>query len=668
MVGFFVPFPLTFSQCYDFLYQYFSGEFVELIFKDRKFWPLFWTQFLGALNDNFFKNALVILITFRAVKIGSLDATLLVPLAGGVFIFPFFLFSATAGQMADKFQKATMIKNIKLAEIFIMAIASFGLYLDSYILLLSVLFLMGTQSAFFGPLKYGIIPSLVKPEKLVLANAFVSAGTFIAILIGTITGGAFVDFDNYILTLSIGLLSLATVGYLFSFCVQKVPIPKSEGSIKVDYTFIKPTWDILRLTMKNREVFITVLGISWYWFLGAATLSILPLFVKNVMNGGTQVATFFLATFTVGMGLGAFLTERISQKKVEIGLVPISALGMSIFLALLFYIGGTVQIPEDVIQPYTLKEFFQQPFALGSFLSLLGMATFGGGYIVPQMSHLQSIARPSELSQTIAGNNIWNALFMVVASVLVMIMTKTVGITAAFLILALINLIISFPLYSFYSEKTLRLWMRFLSKVFYRVEVIGGEGIPEEGPLIIVCNHVSFVDWMILMGAIKRPIHFVIDWNYYFLPTGPFWFRQAGLVPIATRKESEEVLKKAFELIYKDLDDGSIMGLFPEGWITRNGKMRRFQPGVSKILKERSVPVVYAALDGLWGSVFSFSGGKVLLKFPRAIRPKITLHLSSPISGEDYNAREAEAWIAERVTHYKESTPVKEAEYGLQSE
>ncbi|MCF8059026.1 MAG: MFS transporter [Bacteriovoracaceae bacterium] len=640
---------------------------MELIFKDRKFWPLFWTQFLGALNDNFFKNALVMLITFRAVKVGPLDGALLVPLAGGIFIFPFFLFSATAGQMADKFQKSKMIKHIKLAEIFIMALASLGLYIDNYILLLGVLFLMGTQSAFFGPLKYGIIPSLVKSDKLVLANAFVSAGTFIAILIGTITGGAFVAFDQYVLALSIGLLLLAGIGYLFSLKVDDVPIPETD--ILVDYTFIKPTWDILRLTMRNREVFITVLGISWYWFLGAATLSLLPLFVKNVMNGGTQVATFFLATFTVGMGLGAFLTERISDKKVEIGLVPISALGMSLFLGLIFLTGSSAFIPELVSAPYTLQEFFQQPYAMGSFLALLGMATFGGGYIVPQMSHLQIIAKPSELSQTIAGNNIWNALLMVIAAILVMVMTKTVGITKSFLILGLINLIISFPLYAFYSQKTLRLWMRFLSKIFYRVEVIGEDDFPEEGPVIIVCNHVSFVDWMILMGAIKRPIHFVIDWNYYYLPTGPFWFRQAGLVPIATRKESEEVMKKAFDLIYKDLEEGSIMGLFPEGWITRDGKMRRFQPGVNKILKEKPVPVVLAALDGLWGSVFSFSGGKVLLKFPRALRPKITLNLSKPIMPADYDAKKAELWISQHVSHYKlESSVIEGEDYGLQRE
>jgi len=627
---------------------------MELIFKDKKFWPLFWTQFLGALNDNFFKNALVMLITYKSVTIGGLDSGLLVPLAGGIFIFPFFLFSATAGQMADKYQKAKLIKFIKGAEIGIMLFASLGLFLNNYFFLLIVLFLMGTQSAFFGPLKYGIIPSLVKPEKLVLANAFVSAGTFIAILIGTIMGGTFVEFDTYIVALSIGLTILAAIGFLFSSFVEDVPIYEGEsGKTKVDYTFIKPTWEILRLTMRVKHIFVIVLGISWYWFLGAATLSLLPLFVKSVLNGSSQVATFFLALFTIGMGIGAFLTDRVSEKKVEMGLVPISALGMSLFLFLLYWSGSNVQIPELIQDNYDLAQFLGQPYAPYAIISLLGVAVFGGGYIVPQMAYMQEMAKPSELSQTIAGNNIWNSLFMVVAAVLVMVLTKTVGISKSFLVLAGLNLIVSFPLYHFYSKRTLSVWMRFISKILYKVEIKGAENFPENGPVILLCNHVSFIDWVLLMGAVRRPIHFVIDWNYYYLPTGPFWFRQAGLVPIATRKESEEVMNKAFDIIYSDLDQDATIGLFPEGWITRDGNMRKFQPGVRKILKERPTPVVLTAIDGLWGSIFSFSGGKVLFKLPKSFRPKVTIQFSKPIDPNEFSLKEAESWMKENVTHYQ---------------
>ena len=632
---------------------------MELIFKDRKFWPLFWTQFLGALNDNFFKNALVMLITYKSVRIFSLDSQLLVPLAGGIFIFPFFIFSATAGQMADKYQKATLIKGIKLAEIVIMGMATVCLYLDNYALLMVVLFLMGTQSAFFGPLKYGIIPSLVEEEKLVLGNAFVSAGTFIAILIGTLLGGSITELEEYVGVLSLGLLFFAALGALVSFRLVKVPIPgQEEGvSLNVDYTFLKPTWRILLLTMKDKIVFRTVLGISWYWFLGAATLSLLPLYAKMSLGGGPQVATLFLAIFTIGMGFGAYLTDKLSEKKVELGLVPISALGMSFFLLAIGVVGqfnGAI----DSVQSLNLGQFFLNPYSVPACLSLFGMATFGGGYIVPQMSFLQHYVKQSELAQTVAGNNIWNALFMVIASLLIMILTKSIGINYAFIVLAALNFLHSFPLYSINSEKTLRIWMRLLSKVFYKVEVEGGEDFPEEGPVIIVSNHVSFVDWVILMGTIKRPIHFVIDWKYYFAPTGPFWFRQAGLVPIATRKESEEVLEKAFKLIEEDLSHGSVLGLFPEGWITRDGKMRKFQPGILKILSVNKVPVVNISLNGLWGSIWSFKGGRIFFKIPKKMRRRVKVSISSPIRSEDFDIKKAEEWIAQRVDHY-ESIPIK---------
>ncbi len=627
---------------------------MELIFKDRRFWPLFWTQFAGALNDNFFKNALAILITYQSVQIAGLSPLLLVPLCGGIFVFPFFLFSATAGQMADKYQKATLIKWIKFIEIIIMGLASLGFALNHYPMLLFVLFLMGMQSSFFGPIKYSIIPSLVPREKLVLGNAYVSGGTFIAILVGTILGGSFVDFSNYVLALSLGLLAFAIIGYIFSLSIVDVPIADSD-KVKVDYTFFKPTLDILKLTMRDKVVFRTVMGVTWYWFLGSAILSILPAIVKNLLLGGTEVATFFLAIFTVGMGLGSYFTERISRTKVEIGLVPIAALGMSIALAFIFFGLKDLVFIDQSDSLMTLSDFFSQPRNFFVSFLLLMVAICGGGYIVPQMSYMQVVAKPSELSQTIAGNNIWNALFMVSAAGMVMLTNKTIGIAGTIIVLAVLNLVVSFLLYAVYSEETLRIWMRFLSKIFYKVKVQGSEHFPETGPVVLISNHVSFVDWMLLMGAIDRPIHFVIDYNYYYAPTGPFWFKQAGLVPIATRKESEEVMKRAFEKIYEDLDKGSVIGLFPEGWITRNGEMRKFQPGITKILRQRPVPVVLVAIDGLWGSIFSFKGGKVLLKWPSPFRRKVTLSFSQAVNPEQFCLIESRDWIKEKVSHYDSS-------------
>ena len=501
---------------------------MELIFKDKRFWPLFWTQFAGALNDNFFKNALAILITYQSVQVLGLSPLLLVPLCGGIFVFPFFLFSATAGQMADKYQKAKLIKWIKFIEILIMGLASIGFALNNYSLLLFVLFLMGTQSSFFGPLKYSIIPSLVKREKLVLGNAYVSGGTFVAILIGTILGGSFVDFSNYVLALSLGLLGFAIVGFIFSLSIIDVPIPGSD-KVKVDYSFFRPTWSILRLTMRDPVVFRTVLGVSWYWFLGSAILSILPAIVKNLLMGGTEVATLFLAIFTIGMGLGSYFTERISRTKVEIGLVPISALGMSIALLFIFFGLKDLIFIEQSDAYLTISGFYANPLNFFVSFLLLMVAVCGGGYIVPQMSFMQVVAKPSELSQTIAGNNIWNALLMVSAAGLVMVSNKMIGIAGTILILAIANLVIAFILYGIYSEETLRLWMRFLSKVFYKVTIKGAENFPKDGPVVLISNHVSFVDWVLLMGAIDRPIHFVIDYNYYYTTIKRYFYTMCRL-------------------------------------------------------------------------------------------------------------------------------------------
>lgn len=617
----------------------------KYITTDRRFWPLFWTQFFGALNDNFFKNAMVILIAYQGVELWGLDPAMLVPAAGGVFILPFFLFSATAGQIADKYEKATIVRVTKVTEFVIMCIACLGFYQESFEMLFLVLFCMGAQSAFFGPLKYGIIPALVKDNELVMANAFISTGTFVAILVGTIMGGL-IPLDNYVLPLGIGLTLMSAVGIFTSQFINKVGVIYPD--IKVDYSFFRPTWEILKLTARDKKIFKTVIGISWFWFMGAAILSILPTYSKDVLGGDKTVATLFLALFTIGMGVGSFLVAKISDKKVEIGVVPTAGVLMGVFLIDLYFTAGLYTKPEELIG---IKEFIRQDWAWRAVLDLFLISIFGGMYTVPQMTYLQEISDPGILARTIAGNNIWNALFMVTASVVVMLLIPK-GIPFVCLVLGALHICMSYLIYWFYSEQGVRFWMKILSRVFYKVEVKGQEHIPK-GPFILACNHISFVDWVILMGTLKRPIRFVIDYNFYYMPMGPFWFSQAKLVPIATRKEDPEVLKKAFDKIGEHLDEGAVLGIFPEGWISRDGRMRKFQPGILKILKTNPVPVVVVGLDGLWGSIFSYYGGKVVFKMPnffRRRRVKVTFHPS--IKAEDYNSKMAEKIMISQVSDY----------------
>ena len=620
---------------------------LALIFKDRRFFPLFWTQFLGALNDNFFKNALVILITYRAVELWGMNSSTLVAFAGGIFILPFFLFSATAGQLADKFEKADMIRVTKITELIVMFIAVFAFYSDDFRLLMIVLFLMGTQSAFFGPLKYGIIPSLVTEDELVPANAAVSMGTFLSILIGTIGGGAVASLQEYVMPVSIGIVTFAVIGILTSLPIKHTG--QRVADLKVDWTFFRPTWQVLGITRKKKDVFRSVLGISWFWFFGAAILSVLPGYCKDVVYGNGEVGTMFLAMFTIGMGLGSFITERLSGRRVEVGMVPIACIGMSLFMFDLYYVGLTWEIQPVTL--FTLSEFLSMPQGVRALFDLFMISVCGGCYIVPQYTYVQEGSNREELSRTIAGNNIWNSLFMVVAAVSVMLMGP-LGIPSIILSLALLNMLVSFLSYISYAEFSLRFWKMIFIRVFYRVEVVGAENFPLNGPAVIAANHVSFIDWAFVAGVCPSPVRWMIDHSYYFKPGLTFWFKQGRLIPVATSKENPDVLEGAFAGVEQTLKEGRIIGMFPEGFVSRDGRLRRFQPGIGKIVRSHNVTVVPVAVSGLWGSVFSYESGKIFFKWPKSLRRKVKIVVGKPIVPENFDLKDLESWITNNVEDY----------------
>ena len=598
---------------------------------NKQFWTLFNTQFLGAFNDNIFKNALVILITFSNVFVFGLDPKILVPLAGGIFIFPFFIFSGTAGQMADHFSKKTLIKWIKFGEVLIMSFATVAFYIESFELLFIALFIMGTQSAFFGPLKYGIIPSLVKQEQIIGANAYVTAGTFAAILLGTLVGGTLAGIAHPELYICLCLLFVAVAGWISSLQLGQ-DTEKIDSRQKVNYTLLAPSIDVLKKTIKDKQIFILIMGISWFWFLGAAILSLLPIMVKVDLAAGSSVATLFLSFFTIGMGLGSFLTKKISANKAEHGLITIGMLGVALMLFLTY---AGLQEKSHVITG----------------LGVLLLSVFGGTFMVTQISAIQEIADLKILSSIVAGNNIWNALFMVAAAGFIMLLANTLSTSQLIGLLGVLSLFASFIFYLIYREQTLRSWAKIVMHIFYKVEVRGAENIPESGPLLLVGNHVTFIDWLFLMGTSERPIRFVIDWNYYYSILRPIMV-QGYLIPIATKKESEEVLTKAFNNIYKNLEEGRVLGIFAEGWLSRDGKMRPLQPGVNKILRTHTANVVLVGLDGLWGSFFSHYGKGVFRHFPKLGRRKVLVTFSKVIKSDEYNRVLAQKWFTDTISHY----------------
>ncbi len=603
---------------------------IKMITSDRLFTPLFWTQFFGAMNDNILKNALIFMITFRGVEVWGMGGQTLVAFSGAIFILPFFLFSAVSGQISDCKQKAMVMRLVKLWEVLLMIVAAFGFYLHNYSLLMIVLLMMGLHSTFFGPVKYAIIPDLVPDEKLIAANAYIEMGTFVAILLGTIIGSSAAKHLDAEAVVIAALMIVALLGFVASLYQKNVPI--SNPNIKISWDPIRPTFRVIKESMGSSALFNSILGISWFWFLGAAILTILPVYVREMLHGGESVALLFLITFTVGVGVGSLLCETLSFERIEIGLVPLGSAGMSIMMFILYWVRPSWNVAKTSGELLTWTQFMALPEGRQIFVSLLLFAIFAGIYIVPLFALIQQRSDKAVRSQMIASNNIINSLFMVVSMGFIMLLTQ-LGATSyeMFLIYALMNFAVAVYIYYLVPEFALRFLSWVLVRVMYRLKVTGEENIPKDGAVILACNHVSFIDWLILAGVSKRPPRFVMDHTFLGLPlVGPL-FRQAKVIPIATSKENPQLLELAFQVIDETLKSGDVLGIFPEGKITRDGNLNPFRPGIEKAISKTPATVVPMALVGFWGSFFSFKDGRALMKRPKRFWSRVELRIGKPI-------------------------------------
>ena len=585
------------------------------LLRERRFLPFFCTQFLGAFNDNVYKNALVILLAFHAASLTAINPGTLVNLCAGLFILPFFLFSATAGQIADKYDKASIIRYVKLLEIAIMFAGAAGFFFQNVALLMAVLFLMGLHSTIFGPVKYSILPQHLRPTEIVGGNGLVEMGTFLAILLGTILGGLLVAQAQFALYVSATVVSIAVLGYLASRAIPAAP--PAAPDLKINWNPLTESWANLQFTRRNRTVFLSVLGVSWFWFYGATLLTQLPNYCKEVLGGNEQVATVMLAVFSVGVGSGSLLCERLSGHKVEIGLVPFGSIGLSVFALDLFFAsplgGGTTLIGA--------AEFLARAGSARILFDLVMIGVFGGFYIVPLYALIQTRSERSHQSRIIAGNNILNALFMVASAALsALLLYAGYTIPQIFLAIGLLNALVAVYIYTLVPEFLMRFLIWLLMHTVYRLEKRGLENIPDEGAALIVCNHVSFVDALIIVAASRRPIRFVMDHQIFRMPVLSFIFRTGRMIPIAPRKENPLLLERAYEEIDAALRAGDLVGIFPEGRLTDTGDLYPFKPGVTRILARTPVPVVPLALRGLWGSFFSRIDGRAMSR-PARLRP-----------------------------------------------
>jgi 1-acyl-sn-glycerol-3-phosphate acyltransferase len=608
---------------------------LKMITSDRRFWPLFWTQFLGALNDNFLKNALVVMVTFKGFSLMGLGPSSVVALAGGVFILPFFLFSPIAGLIADKTEKSRLVRATKLWEVMIMLVGALGFYFESLSLLLAVLFMAGMQSTLFGPVKYSMIPDLVEPGELVEANAYVEMGTFLAILLGTIGGGIMISLPNGEYWIMTALLVTALVGLYTSYRVTPVKIACPD--LEIEFNPIPEMGRLYGILRQSKAVFNSVLAISWFWFFGAAVLSLLPTYCKDFLGAGEQVVTCFLAMFTIGIGIGSILCEKLSFKRVELGLVPIGSLGMTIFLADLYFARPDWPITATTL--LSLSEFLGTSIGIRLLVDFMLMSIFGGFFILPLYTLIQERSAPESRSRVIAANNIANSLFMVVASVFIMALHAFgYGYPQIFMTLAIMNLVAAIYIYSVVPEFALRFFSWVLARALYRIRCQGEENIPRTGPAILVCNHVSFVDWLIISALVRRPVRYVMYHKFFDVPLLRYLMKQAKVIPIAGARENPKVLEEAFEKISHELRDGEIVCIFPEGQLTRHGELNEFKTGIEKILERDPVPVIPMALQGLWGTFFSFGRGPALLKLPRHWMKRVKLVVGKAIPANGASA------------------------------
>jgi len=605
-----------------------SGQFGLL--KTPRFAPFFGTQFLGAFNDNLFKNALVVLLTFQSAQWTTLKPELLANLAAGIFILPFFLFSATAGQLADKYDKALLSRLVKVLEMGIMGVAAAGFALHSLPVLMGALFLLGLHSTLFGPVKYAILPQHLHEDELVGGNALIEAGTFVAILIGTLAGGLLAGSVEHPAWIAVGGFVVAAAGYVTSRGIPPAPAP--EPTLAVNLNPLTETWRNIAFARQNRAVFLSILGISWFWLYGALFLAQFPAYAKYVLGGGESAVTLLLATFTVGIGLGSLLCERLSGKHVEIGLVPFGSIGLTLF-GLDLYFASPVGLAGTTA--HALTALLSLPAVWRVLFDLAMLGVFGGFFIVPLYAMVQIRSAPAHRARIIAANNIVNALFMVVGALTAgALLGAGLSIPALFGFAALLNALVAVYIYKLVPEFLIRFMAWLLIKAAYRLRCEGVDHIPHEGPAVLVCNHVSFVDSLIVMGAAPRPVRFVMDHRIFRLPLLSYIFRHSGAIPIASAKDDPVLMEKAFVEVSTALNNGELVAIFPEGGLTPDGELQTFRPGIVRILAANPVPVVPMAISGLWGSFFSRIDGAAMQKpFRRGLFSRIGLRVGAPVSG-----------------------------------
>ncbi len=607
-----------------------SSQFALL--RERRFAPFYWTQFLGAFNDNLFKFAFTVKVTFHAAANSGVDPALVVNLIAGLFILPFLLFSATCGQIADKYDKRSIAIFVKTLEVGIMVLAAYGFMTRNVPVLLGCTFLMGLHSTIFGPVKYAFLPQALTERELTGGNAMVEMGTFVAILLGNLLGGILVALPQEGPRIAaFGCIAVALFGRATSTFIQ--PAPPLVPDLAIRWNPFTETVRNLKLAAENVVVFRGLMGVSWLWFFGASFLTQLPNFAKDVLGGSEGVASLLLVVFSIGIGIGSLLCESLSRRHVELGLVPIGAFGMTAFAVDLYFSSrGFVHGPVAT----TAGAFLKTPGAFRILADLGLLSGFAGLFSVPLYALVQARSAPTHRARIFAASNILGALFMIASAALSVALLKGgASIPVIFLVVGIMNAVVALYIFLLVPEFLLRFISWVVANLMYRFKIRGDEHIPEHGAALLTCNHVSFVDALLLMAASPRPIRFIMDYRIFKTPVLGAIFRLARTIPVASHTEDPAIYANAFAEADRTLGDGDLLCIFPEGAITRDGELQPFKAGIMKILATRPVPVIPMALQNLWGSFFSRVEGVAMTKpFRRGFYSSVRLMVGEPIAPE----------------------------------